>query len=39
MDRYKIENFLGDGTFGRVLDCRNLEDNQMYAVKVYHFLI
>lgn len=33
-NNFKIESHLGDGTFGRVLECRNIEDNQLYAIKV-----
>ena len=33
-EKYRIEEFLGDGTFGRVLECKNLENGELYAVKV-----
>lgn len=33
-DRYKVIKFLGDGTFGRCLECLNSEDRRYYAVKV-----
>lgn len=32
--KYKILEFLGDGTFGRVLECKNLENGENYAIKV-----
>ncbi len=35
-EKYKIEEFLGDGTFGRVLECKNLENGELYAVKVIY---
>jgi serine/threonine protein kinase len=30
----QIKSLLGDGTFGRVLECEKLSDGQLYAVKV-----
>ena len=31
---YQVVKFLGDGTFGRVLECQALDDRRYYAVKV-----
>ena len=31
---YKITDFLGDGTFGRVLEVKDLKYNEYYAMKV-----
>ena len=33
-DRYKITKWLGDGTFGRVLEVKDLKYNEYYAMKV-----
>jgi hypothetical protein len=32
--KYRIEEFLGDGTFGRVLEVKSLDNNEFYAIKV-----
>lgn len=37
--KYRIEKLLGDGTFGRVLECKNLNDRELYAIKVLKLLI
>lgn len=33
-ENYKIEKLLGDGTFGRVLECTNLQTKENCAIKV-----
>ncbi len=33
-EKYKVMKFLGDGTFGRALECLNIDDRRYYAVKV-----
>jgi dual-specificity kinase len=30
----EIKNFLGDGTFGRVLECERISDGELFAVKI-----
>lgn len=32
--KYEITRFLSDGTFGRVVEVKNLEDQKFYAMKV-----
>jgi dual-specificity kinase len=32
--KYKILGHLGDGTFGRALQCVEMSENRIYAVKV-----
>lgn len=32
--QYKIIGHLGDGTFGRALQCLEINENKIYAVKV-----
>jgi len=33
-DRYKINKFLGDGTFGRVVEVEDTKDGKLYAMKI-----
>lgn len=33
-NKYKIISHISDGTFGRVLECKNYSDDKHYAVKV-----
>jgi CDC-like kinase len=32
--KYEVTKFLSDGTFGRVVEVKNLNDNKFYAMKV-----